>query len=1280
MVFIKYLILREYFTKQIFTLLVMTSSCLASLQAQGIGAGNEWQVYDADKAIDGPSNWFFKDGVAHQNSNIFNGDAPSKNYKVERYGSLLSYSKGNSFQDGNLSLDISSSDDDGVGVAFRVKDDKHHYLWAMDKQRNFHILARKNGDEYKVLEYKKAGYNKKEWYQVRIEMQGDKFSVFINDKLDFKIEDSTFTEGTVALYSWGSTGTKYKNVQWNLTPIGIQKEKSSDKYVSTSQPPLGPSSQGVARDDWPMYRADAARSGYTSNQLPANLEISWMRTTDNPPVPAWSGRDTRMPFDLVFQPVVSKGLVFWGSSSECKVYAADAKSGAEKWSFYTDSPVRFAPAIWNDRIFVVSDDGYLYCLSIQDGKLLWKKRGGPNSEMVLGNDRLVSRWPARGGPLIKEGVVYFGAGIWTSEGTYLYALDAATGKVLWVNDSSGDLYINHPHSGNKAKSGVSVQGYLTIAGDSLVVPTGRATPAVFDRKSGKFKYFNLMKGAGSGPFITAVYDDYFISEDTFFQSTNGSFAGRGLPVTSTAVTLDLLVFLKGEKINAIKKSSFPGKAHRNKRLGKTTGDIDWSIDCSLQVGASAPTAMLSIHAKKSTAVNPPLIVAGTTIVAGLLNNKIITADIPSKKVVTTVDLDGLAMGLAVADKALYICTDKGTIYCLVKAQSKTDNSEDLPKDLKEPLDTKPYKETKNYDRVAEQIIKLADLSKGYCVDLGCGEGALSYALAKASNLKIIAIDDDPKQVAIARKKLSAAGLYGTRVIVLQRDLTDTGLPPRFANFVVSGRTVTDGIGALASEEIQRLLRPYGGIAMFGKPGNLQKTVGESLAGAGDWTHQYADPANTLCGSDSLAKGPLKMQWFQDFGIQMPNRHGRAPAPLYKDGIMIFEGVHGLVGVDAYNGNRLWHYPLKDILKSYDQEHLMGTSGTGSNMCLDDDSVFIRMGNFCLRINMKTGELIQQYTMPDKAGTWGFIACENGVLYGSSADRSHVVRQLYKNVSKMKGLLTQSKDLFALDIKTGKVKWVYKAMSSIRHNAIAIGGERIYLMDDSKDAIDRETAATLVKVSWRDKAKIKEKTIAESKANAKAKRDGAIKPTLICLDAESGKMIWEQGKNVSGTTLALSKPHNILLICTQSSQRGFILPSDEVDTLTGFSSVDGKRLWDTKTQYQSRPIINDATIYAQPNSYNLLTGKQTPDFKISGRQKGGCGPMSGSKNLLLYRSGTLGYTDLLKKTSTLNYGPVRPGCWINAIVGGGMVLMPDATDRCSCSYLMKASIGLIPQTQ
>jgi outer membrane protein assembly factor BamB len=91
---------------------------------------------------------------------------------------------------------------------------------------------------------------------------------------------------------------------------------------------------------WHQFRADAARSGYTTNHLPARLKIGWLRKADSPPQPAWSGRDTRMPFDLAFQPVVSSGLVFYGSSSDCAIHALDAETGHEKWTYITDGPVR----------------------------------------------------------------------------------------------------------------------------------------------------------------------------------------------------------------------------------------------------------------------------------------------------------------------------------------------------------------------------------------------------------------------------------------------------------------------------------------------------------------------------------------------------------------------------------------------------------------------------------------------------------------------------------------------------------------------------------------------------------------------------------------------------------------------------------------------------------------------------------------------------------------------------------------------------------------------------
>jgi outer membrane protein assembly factor BamB len=630
--------------------------------------------------------------------------------------------------------------------------------------------------------------------------------------------------------------------------------------------------------------------------------------------------------------------------------------------------------------------------------------------------------------------------------------------------------------------------------------------------------------------------------------------------------------------------------------------------------------------------------------------------------VTTTELDGLAMGLAVADRALYVGTDKGTIYCLVPAE---DDKAKPPGDRTmrdSPPDSSPYPETGPYAKMAREIIKEADLREGYCVDLGCGDGALAHALAGASQLHIIAIDQDPRRVALARKKLSEAGLYGTRVTVLQRDPSATGLPSRFAQLVVSGRSVTEGPRAAPAEEIRRLLHPYGGVALIGKSGNLRRTVGQPPAGAGEWTHQYADAANTLCSADDLARSPLKMRWFTDFGIRMPSRHGRGPAPLSKNGIMIIEALDGLLGVDAYIGRRLWFYGMDNILEPYDQEHLLGTSGTGSNMCLADDSVLVRRGGRCLRINMRTGTLVREYTMPDRDGTWGFIACDGGILYGTSADRTYVVRQLFRDVSNMENLLTQSRSLFALDTKTGKARWIYKARASIRHNAIAIGGGRVYLIDRPKQLVD---------LPAKD----------EADANAPAEPPETPEPSrLICLDAGTGSILWEQSTDIYGTTLAAGSEHNVLLMSYQYAQRSFQLPSERGDRLTGFRTTDGKRLWDTHERYISRPIINGTTIYAQPYSFDLLTGLRNPGFELVDRQPGGCGPMTGSRHLLLYRSGTLGYTDLPGGSGTQNYGPVRPGCWINAIVAGGLVLMPDATDRCTCSYLMKASIALAPADQ
>src|SRR5690606_11853073 len=75
--------------------------------------------------------------VISQRSNIFLGSATDTEPERERYGTLRIYNAAADFGDGEIELELRSNDDDGLGVAFRVQDEHHHYLWATDLQRKF---------------------------------------------------------------------------------------------------------------------------------------------------------------------------------------------------------------------------------------------------------------------------------------------------------------------------------------------------------------------------------------------------------------------------------------------------------------------------------------------------------------------------------------------------------------------------------------------------------------------------------------------------------------------------------------------------------------------------------------------------------------------------------------------------------------------------------------------------------------------------------------------------------------------------------------------------------------------------------------------------------------------------------------------------------------------------------------------------------------------------------------------------------------------------------------
>lgn len=254
-------------------------------------------------------------------------------------------------------------------------------------------------------------------------------------------------------------------------------------------------------EDWPMWRFDAGRTGATPETPPENLSLQWERQL---PVVEPAFHSSRLQFDAGYEPVAADGLLLVASSRHDSVTAFDAATGELIWTFRTNGPVRFAPAISKESVCFGSDDGYLYCVALKTGELIWRHQSTPSSRQLLGNRRLISVWPVRGGPVTSEGTVYFAAGVWPFEGVFVVALEIETGKLIWRNEEMGHMYGTQPHN-TKAMGGLAPQGYLVVNGEELIVPCSTAYPARLNRKTGELIEFELpAPGRVPGGWFAAV--------------------------------------------------------------------------------------------------------------------------------------------------------------------------------------------------------------------------------------------------------------------------------------------------------------------------------------------------------------------------------------------------------------------------------------------------------------------------------------------------------------------------------------------------------------------------------------------------------------------------------------------------------------------------------------------------------------------------------------------------------------------------------------------------------
>ena len=184
--------------------------------------------------------------------------------------------------------------------------------------------------------------------------------------------------------------------------------------------------------DWPTYRHDVARSGFSPEPI------------GNAPQPTWEvklgGRLT--------SPVIVGKSVYVSQIDQHTVHALATADGQPQWSFTTGGRVDSAPTYWKGRLLFGSADGYVYSLRATDGELIYRYRAAFTDRRLMAFEQLESVWPVPGTVLVQDDILHFAVGrsSFLDAGIRMFRMEARSGTKLTETvmddkdpDTGGDI-------------------------------------------------------------------------------------------------------------------------------------------------------------------------------------------------------------------------------------------------------------------------------------------------------------------------------------------------------------------------------------------------------------------------------------------------------------------------------------------------------------------------------------------------------------------------------------------------------------------------------------------------------------------------------------------------------------------------------------------------------------------------------------------------------------------------------------------------------------------------
>lgn len=319
--------------------------------------------------------------------------------------------------------------------------------------------------------------------------------------------------------------------------------EGAPRLFTTAAAPAAPADDQA---DWPMFRRDTARSNFLPSALPAQIKPLWHEKVGG---------------SRLTQAVSASGVICVTEPQTRQVHARDAATGKARWSFTADGRTEWPATLYRGLCLFSTGAGSVYALDARTGREIWRLRAAPAEKYLAEEGQFASAWPVVGGVMPMQGEIFFtcGRSAGSDGGMWMFAADAATGKVRWrtPGGSSGDMFLSN--------------------GQDLMLTKIHYNPANGTRLGGNIKSVGLLHTTAYLTYVSVL--DYMacvephLTNNRHIELTDGRITGEAL-----AFSDKLGVAAWRHRFGVPKELMKKDRANKRFIYAKADGKLKWMLD------------------------------------------------------------------------------------------------------------------------------------------------------------------------------------------------------------------------------------------------------------------------------------------------------------------------------------------------------------------------------------------------------------------------------------------------------------------------------------------------------------------------------------------------------------------------------------------------------------------------------------------------------------------------------------------------------------------------------